>query len=566
MANSSHDLSDRAVLGSLALLLSAVRRVAADTPVLLIGAAARDLLLVHAHGVEVQRATEDTDLALAVRNWEAFLRLRGALITSGSFTADRSPHRLWFGDQRVDIIPFGGVERPDRTIAWPTGGAEVMSVAGLTEALATAVVFRLPGGVSIDVAPLPALALLKIWAWMDRRFDTEARDRSRRCPAARRSDASRGSRPTTVAPDGLLRWSPRDQSFGGLIQNAPCACAALGGPVTARSKADHSGGEAVSALRARPPCRLHFLLAREAPTGVLFRRGPSRWVRLIKWNVADDTFELGQWFKGRIYEKRCDLSPDGSKLIYFAQKMNHRTLNDAEYSYAWTAISRPPYLTAVALWRKGDCWNGGGLFETNSRVWLNHYPGGSAHPDHQPTGLDVVDQIDQRGEDDTVLDRRLSRDGWKLCQRWQGRFHESPFARAQRDLMAKGLSFDEMLAESLRLKLYELDTDSRYITDSPEVRERSSPDGRFFLGMEMTIRGFTAVYAFAVGAAGGEKTPLEGAEWADWDQRGRLAFVRRGKVFVAQPGRGQEWQQQELADFNPQEPVPLESPDWARRW
>ena len=88
MANSSLDLSDRGVLGSLARLLSAVGRAAGDTPVLLIGAAARDLLLVHAHGVEVQRATEDTDLALAVRNWEAFLRLRGALITSGSFTAD----------------------------------------------------------------------------------------------------------------------------------------------------------------------------------------------------------------------------------------------------------------------------------------------------------------------------------------------------------------------------------------------------------------------------------------------------------------------------------------------
>ena len=58
---------------------------------------------------------------------------------------------------------------------------------------------------------------------------------------------------------------------------------------------------------------------------------------------------MGQWFKGRIYEKRCDLSPDGTKLIYFAQKINTRTLNDPKYSYAWTAISRPPYLTALAL-------------------------------------------------------------------------------------------------------------------------------------------------------------------------------------------------------------------------
>ena len=320
------------------------------------------------------------------------------------------------------------------------------------------------------------------------------------------------------------------------------------------------------APRGRPPCRLHFLLAREAATGVLFRRGPSRWVRLIKWNIADDTFEMGQWFKGRIYEKRCDLSPDGTKLIYFAQKINSRTLNDPKYSYSWTAISRSPYLTAIALWRKGDCWNGGGLFETNSRVWLNHSEHGSVHPDQQPAGLEVFHKIEQRGEDDTVLDRRLSRDGWALVQRWQGRFHESAFAQAQRELMARGLSFDEMLAESLRLKLYELDTDSRYITDSAEIRERPSPDGRFSLRMRMTIRGFMPAYEFAYQAAGGAMTPLEGAEWADWDQRGRLAFVRRGKVFVANPSAGGDGQPQELADFNAQEPVPIESPEWARHW
>jgi predicted nucleotidyltransferase len=171
-------LSDRAVLGSLARLLSAVRRAADDTPLLLVGAAARDILLVHAHGIAMQRATEDTDLALAVRDWKAFLGVRKALLASGTFTAEGPAHRLWFGDQRLDIMPFGGVERPDRSIAWPPEGVEVMNVRGLTEALATAVVVRLPGGVSIDVACLPALALLKIWAWEDRKYTTPGKDAS----------------------------------------------------------------------------------------------------------------------------------------------------------------------------------------------------------------------------------------------------------------------------------------------------------------------------------------------------------------------------------------------------
>jgi len=145
-------------------------------PLVLVGAAARDVLLVHAYGAEPQRATEDTDLALAVRDWDTFLRAREALVASGVFTAEGPAHRLWFGDQQVDIIPFGGVERNDRSIAWPPQGAEVMNVSGFAEALATAVSVRLPGGVSFDVASLPALALLKVWAWQDRKYTAPGKD------------------------------------------------------------------------------------------------------------------------------------------------------------------------------------------------------------------------------------------------------------------------------------------------------------------------------------------------------------------------------------------------------
>jgi hypothetical protein len=62
-----------------------------ETSLLLIGAAARDLLLVHAHGVDPERATEDTDVALAVDGWDDFQRLREALLRSGQFTADGPP-------------------------------------------------------------------------------------------------------------------------------------------------------------------------------------------------------------------------------------------------------------------------------------------------------------------------------------------------------------------------------------------------------------------------------------------------------------------------------------------
>src|ERR1041384_8508875 len=64
--------------------------------------------------------------------------------------------------------------------------------------------------------------------------------------------------------------------------------------------------------------RLFAILARKSPYAVIFRRGPSRSVLLIRWNTETDTFEHGQWLRGRIYERRCDLSPDGGLLLYFA--------------------------------------------------------------------------------------------------------------------------------------------------------------------------------------------------------------------------------------------------------
>src|SRR6267378_2894539 len=115
-------------------------------------------------------------------------------------------------------------------------------------------------------------------------------------------------------------------------------------------------------------CRLFVILARKADKAVIIRRGPTRWVHLSLWHTDTDRIEHGQWFHGRIYERRCDLSPDGLLFIYFAQKINGRI--DPAYTYAWTAVSKPPYFTALALWPKGDCWNGGGLFEKQKTVWL----------------------------------------------------------------------------------------------------------------------------------------------------------------------------------------------------
>lgn len=199
------------------------------------------------------------------------------------------------------------------------------------------------------------------------------------------------------------------------------------------------------------------LFARKAPTALILRRGPSKRVELVLWDTASDSFERGQWFQGRIYEHRCDLSPKGSFFVYFASKFNRRTVDDREYTYAWTAVSRPPYLTALALWPKGDCWWGGGLFQDNHTLLLNHRPPEAIpHPQHKPKGLRVVPNSDAHGEDDPLYSQRLERDGWHLTQEWK----------------------------------IELLRGNGFRTHEPEVRQREHPRRRLTITMSRSLNGF----------------------------------------------------------------------------
>jgi hypothetical protein len=130
----------------------------------------------------------------------------------------------------------------------------------------------------------------------------------------------------------------------------------------------------------------------------------------VGWNRATDHFEPGQWLRGRIYERRADLSADGRYLIYFARGGRRH----AETKGSWTAISRAPWLHAITLYGKGDCWQGGGLFTGKGRYWLN----GCHFVVRQ--SAEVTEDAAYRPEGaygaecPGVYYRRLLRDGWTL--------------------------------------------------------------------------------------------------------------------------------------------------------
>jgi predicted nucleotidyltransferase len=110
------DFSQKSELLGLARIARALQTVAAPLGVdsFLMGAAARDLMVLQAHGIEVRRATEDVDSAVMVRDWNAYEALRSGLIAAGRFSPRQGPalHRLRHeSGLPLDIVPFGGVER-----------------------------------------------------------------------------------------------------------------------------------------------------------------------------------------------------------------------------------------------------------------------------------------------------------------------------------------------------------------------------------------------------------------------------------------------------------------------
>ena len=311
-----------------------------------------------------------------------------------------------------------------------------------------------------------------------------------------------------------------------------------------------------------PSARIHVILARKAPVGVIFRRGSSKWIHIMKWNTDSDTFEYGQWFHGQMYPRRSDLSPNGKLLVYFCAKWSKRRIEEAEamldkkkaaapthdlrlllkrkpkvrteYTYAWTAVSKPPFLTALGLWPKGDCWHGGGLFKSNRVLWLNHKPlVAIPHKDHLPTALRVENNPGACGEDNPIYSMRLERDGWKKVQDWNYEW--------------AGIGHG-------------------FKTHQPELRVKASrDDAGLNLLMTRSISVFKYREAFSV-LKGKEPVEIRGAEWADWDMGGRLVFARSGRLYTAKLNGLPDLQETELVDLNGLKPEPIASPEWARHW
>lgn len=178
MIATSLDFSKKTELRWLTPLVSQVRAATQGAPWFLTGATARDLLFQHGYGIQTGRQTQDVDFAVMVGSWEIFQAMRARLIASHDFTEVKGLlHRLNFsGGIVVDLMPFGAIERQDRTIAWPPDQTTVMGVFGFREVLSSTIRLSLPQGVEVPVVSIAGFALLKLAAWVDRSTTQPGKD------------------------------------------------------------------------------------------------------------------------------------------------------------------------------------------------------------------------------------------------------------------------------------------------------------------------------------------------------------------------------------------------------
>ncbi len=263
--------------------------------------------------------------------------------------------------------------------------------------------------------------------------------------------------------------------------------------------------------------RLSALVARDARRVVVFRRGPSKHVRMLLWNLEDDSITPGQWFKGRIYTERCSLSPNGELLLYFGAKYKGEVP-------ALTALSRPPYFTALAFWPQLGTWGGGGYFRSNHDLVL-----GAISPAAKDTSNEVhiPKALQVRHYSDLSESEKQVEAYWQLVQAGQ----EQHSKRAIRSIQEnQKQSFEEPM-------------DS--VFDPPMICRRQNPH-ESELYLEQRTLGFPKEKPYSpvetyrlVHLGSGKPKPLLPPErcdlgvldWAAWAPSGSLIYAKEGCLY-----------------------------------
>jgi hypothetical protein len=272
--------------------------------------------------------------------------------------------------------------------------------------------------------------------------------------------------------------------------------------------------------------RIFGIPAAEAPIVAVLRRGPTDWFHVGRWDTATPSFEPGAWFHGTLYPQKCDLSPDGRWLAYSAMKPGA----DWAAGDIYEAVSRLPWLTALAAWEAGTTYTRGLHFDSVAgRCDVGEPDVGDAGPIVRRYGIAL-----NRPEQFSVERRR----GWT----------ESP-STAPRE--TGGVWDTRRNVEMCKVRPTRKDGTTLHVTGS-------------YAGFrEMPSYHDPAAYFLS---QGDELVALDDVQWADWDAAGRLLVATTsGRLQIRALSR-LEAQVVFEEDLSAMTPDPQPPPAWAEEW
>jgi len=133
-----------------------------------VGATARDMILIHGYNIQTIQATYDIDLGVQVSDWKEYQRLTNELMASGHFSKGAEYQKFSYkGIADVDILPFGAISLPDGSLSWPPENEVIMNVLGFEESYRHSLKVRLRNDPILDIqfASLAGLVVMKLLAW-----------------------------------------------------------------------------------------------------------------------------------------------------------------------------------------------------------------------------------------------------------------------------------------------------------------------------------------------------------------------------------------------------------------
>jgi hypothetical protein len=273
-------------------------------------------------------------------------------------------------------------------------------------------------------------------------------------------------------------------------------------------------------LRQNAAPRIYCIPATDAPVVAVFRRGPTRWSHVGRWDLAPARYEPGAWLGGRIFPRRSDLSPDGRLLCYFA----HKPSASWEHGEAYVAVSKLPWLTALHAFPTCGTWTRGYYFASEEDG-----DGG------EDVGLPIPFRLRSIPAIQFANERRR---GWEEAADSPPRDPSDAWDQRRNARMQKRQPGGGRLLA---------------------VESLGWAGGEF--GVGQAVDGLRVRYSLT---SGGDTHVLEDVQWADWDRQGQLLVATRsGKLQIRHlDGAGTIFEE----DLSLLEPTPAPPPSWAERW